>query len=160
MASRTGQALACFRIGDPDGRFPIFDTEGARLYPGRWNTPASPVLYASEHYSTALLEKLVHLNGVMPANQHYVRIAIPGGTSREEFREADHPGWDGRNESICKAAGEEWYRNGRSAILIVPSIPARLDRNFLINLQHRDARGITHEAPIPVAWDDRLFSGR
>ena len=51
-AYRTDRVLTCYRIGDPDGEYPIFDTEGARLFPGRWNTPASPMLYTSEHYST------------------------------------------------------------------------------------------------------------
>jgi RES domain-containing protein len=53
---RSDRVLRCYRIGDPDGAFPIYDSEGARLYPGRWNTPTSPVIYTSEHYSTAMLE--------------------------------------------------------------------------------------------------------
>ena len=154
---RTDRVLTCYRIGDPDGEYPIFDTEGARLFPGRWNTAASPMLYTSEHYSTALLEKLVHWNSVLPANQHYVRITIPNGTAYDVFDPARHPGWDGRSESICKAVGEEWYASGRSAVLMVPSIPARLDRNFLINLSHAEARGIAHDLAVPVWWDERLF---
>ena len=59
------RVLKAYRIGDPDGRYPIYDATGSRLYPGRWNTPASPMLYTSEHYSTALLEKLVHGSGVL-----------------------------------------------------------------------------------------------
>jgi RES domain-containing protein len=159
VAYNTDRVLTCYRIGDPDGQYPIFDTEGARLFPGRWNTPASPVLYTSEHYSTALLEKLVHLNGVLPPNQHYVRITIPKGTSFETFQAEQHPGWDGRSESVCKSVGEEWYASGRSAILMVPSIPARVDRNFLINLQHPEARAMTRDLPVPVWWDERLFGG-
>jgi RES domain-containing protein len=31
------RVLTADLIGDPDGDFPIFDAEGARLYPGRWN---------------------------------------------------------------------------------------------------------------------------
>jgi RES domain-containing protein len=53
----TGQTLAqilkCYRIGDPAGAYPIFDATGSKLYPGRWNTPGSPMIYTSEHYSTA-----------------------------------------------------------------------------------------------------------
>jgi RES domain-containing protein len=144
-------------IGAPDGEYTKLDNQGGRLIPGRWNTPASPMLYTSEHYSTALLEKLVHWNSVLPANQHYVRITIPNGTAYDVFDPARHPGWDGRSESICKAVGEEWYASGRSAVLMVPSIPARLDRNFLINLSHAEARGIAHDLAVPVWWDERLF---
>lgn len=154
---RTDRVLTCYRIGDPEGRFPIFDAEGARLYPGRWNTPTSPIIYTSEHYSTAMLEKLVHANAVLPPNQHYIRVTIPNGTSYEVFQPENHPGWDGASEAICKAFGEAWHRGARSALLLVPSIPARIERNILINPEHPDAKGIAHELPEPVWWDDRLF---
>lgn len=157
---KTDRVLTCFRIGDPDGEFPIYDTEGSRLYPGRWNTPASPMIYTSEHYSTAMLEKLVHSNGILPANQHFIKIRIPNGTSYEIFRPEKHPGWDSRNESVCKQFGQQWYEETRSALLIVPSIPARVERNFLINLDHPEADSIDYELPEPVWWDKRLFSGR
>jgi len=156
-AQKTDRVLTCFRIGDPNGEHPIYDSEGARLYPGRWNTAASPLIYASEHYSTAMLEKLVHANAVLPPNQHYVRITIPNGVSYEVFQTAKHPGWDGKSEDICKGFGEAWCLEQRSAILLVPSIPARLERNNLINPAHSDAVKITHEMPEPVWWDDRLY---
>jgi RES domain-containing protein len=154
---RTDRVLTCYRIGDPDGAFPVYDSEGARLYPGRWNDAASPIIYTSEHYSTAMLEKLVHANMVLPANQHYIRITIPSGVSYENFQPAGHPGWDARDESICKAFGQGWYDRGRSALLLVPSIPARVERNILINPIHPHAKRITHEPPEPVWWDERLY---
>jgi RES domain-containing protein len=159
-AQKTDRVLTCYRIGDPDGAFPIYDAEGARLYPGRWNTHGSPIIYASEHYSTALLEKLVHANLVMPANQHFVEITIPNGTSYEVFQTAAHPGWDSRNETICKTFAQDWYAQRRSALLIVPSMPARVERNFLINPTHPDAAAITHNLPEPVWWDERLYARR
>jgi RES domain-containing protein len=154
---KTDRVLTCYRIGDPDGAFPVYDAEGARLYPGRWNTHTSPIIYTAEHYSTALLEKLVHTNLVMPANQHFIEITIPNGVSYEIFQTAEHPGWDSRNETICKSFGRQWYEEKRSALLIVPSIPARLERNFLVNPAHPDARAITHTLPAPVWWDERLY---
>src|SRR3546814_12254040 len=91
---------------------------GARLYPGRWNTAASPIIYTSEHYSTAMLEKLVHANTVMPANQHYIRITIPNGVSYEVFPTATFSGLDGTRGDICKTFGEAWFAAGRSALLL------------------------------------------
>lgn len=155
---RTDRVLTCFRIGDPGGAYPIYDSEGARLYPGRWNTPASPVIYTSQHYSTAMLEKLVHSSSILPPNQHYIRITVPNGTSYEVFRAEAHPGWDGKREEVCKAFGEAWYRERRSALLMVPSIPARIERNILVNPLHPDAAGITYDLPEPVWWDDRLYA--
>lgn len=104
-----------------------------------------------------MLEKLVHAGGILPPNQHYIRITIPNGVSYEIFQTARHPGWDAKNESICKIFGEAWYDQRRTAVLLVPSIPARLERNILINSHHPDAAAITHELPEPVWWDGRLY---
>lgn len=150
--------LICFRIGDPNGSYPIYSSEGSRLYPGRWNTPTSPIIYTSEHYSTAILEKLVHGSGLLPKNQHYIRITVPPPVSYEVFQPAAHPGWDGPREDICKDFGDAWYKEKRTAVLLVPSIPARLDNNVLINPEHDEAKQITFELAKPVWWDARLFS--
>ena len=151
------RTLKAYRIGDPQGRYPIFDATGSRLYPGRWNTPASPVLYTSEHYSTALLEKLVHGSGVLPPNQHYIEITIPRGVTYEVLNPAALPGWDEARGQASKRFGEAWQQGGRSTILIVPSVVARLDSNVLINLDHADAAKITHGLHQPVWWDQRLY---
>jgi RES domain-containing protein len=154
---RTDRILTAYRIGDPDGVHPIYDSEGARLYPRRWNTPASPIIYTSEHYSTTMLEKLVHASSVLPPNQHHIRITIPNGTSYEIFQTAAHPGWDGKDEGLCKAFGQTWFAERRSAILLVPSMMARVERNILINPLHPDAAEITHELLEPVWWGEQLY---
>ena len=157
IAQTTDRILLCYRIGDPHGAYPIYDATGARLFPGRWNTVKSPLIYTSEYYSTAMLEKLVHANSVIPPNQHCVRITIPIGTSFEVFQPTSHPGWGSKSETLGSAHGDAWFKEQRSAILIVPSIPARIDRNFLINPGHPDAAAITHDLPYPIWWDERLF---
>lgn len=99
---QTDRLLTAYRIGDPDGAHPIYDSEGARLYPGRWNTPLSPVIYTSEHYSTAMLEKLVHASSVLPPNQHYIRITIPNGTRYEIFRPPHIRAGTGRTRDFAR----------------------------------------------------------
>lgn len=133
------------------------DSEGARLYPGRWNMPASPVIYTSEHYSTAMLVKLVHANSVLPLNQHYIRITIPHDVRYKIFQPAAYPGWDGKDEGLCEMFGQAWFAERRSAILIVPSMVARVERNILFNSRHPDAAGITYELPEPVWRHERLY---
>ena len=158
MGQPLDRVLTCYRIGDPEGEHEIFSAEGSRLFPGRWNTRFSPLIYSSEHYSTAMLEKLVHSSGVLPPNQHYVRITIPPPLTYEVFQPEAHSGWDGPHETICKTFGEAWFREKRSVALFVPSIPARLERNILINPAHSDFNKITWELPQPVWWDERLYS--
>jgi RES domain-containing protein len=151
------RTLTAYRIGDPAGAFPIFDATGSTIAPGRWNTPGSPVIYASEHFSTALLEKLVHGSGRLPPNQHFVEITVPRSLSYEVFSPAALPGWDTMPATVSKTVGEKWCLERRSAILIVPSVIARLDNNVLINPAHPEFAAITSGLHRPVYWDRRLF---
>jgi RES domain-containing protein len=155
---RLDRVLICYRIGDPDGRFPIYDAAGSRLFPGRWNAAEAPVIYASEYYSTAMLEKLAQGSGRIPPNQHHIRITVPNGISYEMVTRDTLPGWSDRDRLAAQHFGAAWARELRSAILIVPSYVARIERNVLINPRHDEARSITHELPVPVWWDERLFS--
>src|SRR5690606_22257013 len=79
------RTLTCYRIGDPEGAWPIFDATGSRVAPGRWNTARTPLIYASEHYATAMLEKLANGSGDLPPDQHYIEITIDAGVSYETF---------------------------------------------------------------------------
>ncbi len=155
---RLDRTLTAYRIGDPAGAYPIFDAAGSRLYPGRWNTRVSPMIYASRHYSTAMLEKLATGSGDLPANQHFVEIVIDAGVSYEVFSEAHRPGWDSAEASVAKAYGEAWLLAGRSAILLVPSYVARMEQNVLINPAHPDFPRIRPRLATPVWWDERLFA--
>ena len=151
------RVLRCYRIGDPAGSYPIFDATGSRLYPGRWNTPGCPVIYASEHYSTAMLEKLVHGSGRLPPNQHFVEITVPNGLTYEVVTPHHLPGWDDTLAGVAKAYGERWHQERRSVLLLVPSIVARIESNVLINPEHPEFGRVTHGLHQPVWWDGRLF---
>jgi len=154
---RLDRTLFCYRIGDPAGEFPLYDARGSLRYPGRWNDSDTPVIYASEHYSTAMLEKLAHGNGRLPPNQHYVAITIPRGTTYELVTKDHLPGWDTLEPSVSREFGSIWVKEERSAILLVPSYVARIERNVIINPAHGDAGGIEAGLPEPVWWDRRLF---
>ena len=82
------RVLTTYRIGDPDGAYPIFDATGSRIAPGRWNTADSPLIYTSEHYSTAMLEILANGMGRLPANQHFIQVTVPNGVSYEMLNPA------------------------------------------------------------------------
>lgn len=108
------RTLTSFRIGDPNGAYPIFDATGSTIAPGRWNTPGSPLIYTSDHYSTALLEKLVHGSGRLPPNRHFVEITLPVGLSYEVFSAPALPGWDSMPATVSKDFGERWCSERRS----------------------------------------------
>ncbi|MGR3434041.1 MAG: RES family NAD+ phosphorylase [Shimia sp.] len=156
---RLDRTLAAWRIGDPGGLYPIYDATGSTIALGRWNDAATPVIYAAEHYATALLEKLVHGSGRLPPNQHAVRITIPPGTSYEVVTKDALPGWDAMPPGPSVAHGVAWARERRSAVLLVPSVVAREERNVVINPAHPDTARIEHSLHEPVHWDRRLFGG-
>ena len=156
-AQRLDRVLTAYRIGDPNGKFPIFDATGSKLFPGRWNTRACPMIYAAQHYSTALLEKLVHGSGALPPNQHFISITIPNGVRYESLDPAFLPDWAHIGCVTAKAHGDAWQRARRSAILLVPSELARMEQNILINPEHADFGAITCSLHQPVRWDQRLF---
>ena len=157
MPQQLDRTLVCYRIGDPKGEFPIYDARGSAVFPGRWNDASTPVIYASEHYSTAMLEKLVRGSGALPPNQHFIAITVPKGTSYEVVTKDHLSGWDTLEPAASREFGARWVREGRSAILLVPSYVARIERNIVINPRHAEAGSIETRLPEPVWWDQRLF---
>ncbi|NWH07608.1 MAG: RES domain-containing protein [Alphaproteobacteria bacterium] len=152
------QSLEVFRIGDPKGRFPIWDAIGSTVFPGRWNSGSSPVIYAAQSYSLAMLEKLAHLNGILPDGQHYVRAILPAKLSILTVTPALVPGWDSDPPVAARRLGDRFVAEGLSAVLRVPSFVARIEWNFVINPRHPDFGMITTFMPEPVWWDERLFA--
>ena len=84
----------------------------------------------------------MHWSGSPPANQHYVKITIPAGTSYEEVFDHQLPGWHDSSRTVARQFGHGWYVQQRSAILLVPSFVARLERNVIINEQHAESGSI------------------
>jgi RES domain-containing protein len=149
--------MRVFRIGDPAGRFPIFSGEGAALTEGRWHVKGQEVIYASANYSTAMLEKLAHYNGVVPPNQHFIEIEIPAGSAYEAVTKDSLPHWDAPNSPQARAHGSTWLEEKRTLILIVPSFVAREEQNVLINPRHADFPKVEPSLEKPVWWDERLL---
>lgn len=156
-ARRLTTTLHGYRIGDPNGRYPIFDSTGSSFYPGRWHSTSTPVIYASEHYATAMLEKLAQSNGILPSNQHWVKLTFPKRLTYEQVTPSSLPGWDTNMPSVSVDFGMRWYREQRSAILIVPSYVARVEKNIVINPHHPQFNLIRCSEAERVIWDERLF---
>lgn len=155
---RLPEPMTAYRIGDPRGAYPIYSADGARRIDGRWHRKGQAVIYASEHYSTAMLEKLVHYSGALPKGQHFITVTIPAGTTYESVSVHSLPGWERSDGAVARTFGAAWLGEARSAILLVPSVVARMERNILINLAHPDAAAIRSTLEEPVPWDERLFA--
>jgi RES domain-containing protein len=135
-----------------------FSGEGARLYGGRWNSPGVTVVYASESRALAALENLVHLNP--PVTFQYVAIPVEFDGSWVETiaRRALPADWtDEPPPPSTKAIGDLWVNEGRSAVLVVPSVIVPGEANFLLNPGHRDFRKIRIGKAERFAFDPRLI---
>lgn len=152
------EPLTAYRIGDPDGQHPVYSAEGARRVQGRWHRQGDRVIYVAEHYSTAMLEKLVHWNGALPPNQHFVTITIPAGLTYEIVTPDILPDWHRPDGEAARRFASNWYDEVRSVILLVPSVVARMERNVVINADHAEFSKIKPGLETPVWWDERLFA--
>jgi RES domain-containing protein len=151
--------MRIFRIGD--GRHSLWDGMGAALMGGRWNSPGRPMIYGSLSFACAMLEILAHANiGRIPATHRFVIAEVPDGVSVERHAaESLPPGWDAEGGSVARQFGDAWLDQARSAVLLLPSVVARLEWNALVNPGHPDASRLGISEPECVIWDKRLFDG-
>lgn len=156
MAFQYSGPLRAYRIADR--RHKILDGAGAFQFGGRWSSPGRRVIYASLSYAGAMLEKLVHAGtGSVPKNQVAVEIRVPEAVQIEEVTAADVPGWDRPDLVASRRYGDRWLEERRTAVLVVPSVVSRRDRNVLISQDHAQFPLVTVSPPEPVIWDRRLF---
>lgn len=155
MVSRLRSGLTAYRIADR--RHALFDGRGAQMFGGRWTSPGNRVVYASLSFAGAMLEVLAHANiGRLPRHHVSMTMEMPKGMAVEEGKARDVPRWECADLRAARRCGDDWLERGHSAMLIVPSVVTRTDRNVIINLDHADARRIRLGRPQPVVWDRRL----
>ena len=160
MPSHPSGPFTAFRIAE--NRFALLDGGGAYLFGARWSSAGRQVIYGGLGFAVALIEKLVRSRlGKVPKDHHFAEIFIPATVTAEEVGATDVPGWARVDYRATRAYGDAWYDSGRTAVLIVPSVPAMgLERNVLINQRHPQFQDLTHGDPRPVIWDARLFAAR
>ncbi len=151
--------LHCWRM--VKGRYAgeAFSGEGARRFGGRWNSPGVPVVYCAEHASLAVLEVLAHLEAVSLLASYLFFRARFEDTLMESLEETVLPP-DARAypaPAALKALGDGWAREGRSAVLSVPSAIIPHERLFLLNPRHPDFQRVQVEGPLSFALDPRLI---
>ena len=150
--------MEAYRVGS--GRFPLFDGAGAAASDtSRWNSRGRHVIYAAEHYATALLEKAAQFSSVrLPRSLRFIRITIPDAVTVEEVRVQDLAGWDADDRRASQRFGNEWYDARRSLILVVPSLAAPgLERNVLINQRHPQFKRVKSTDPQPLSCHPNLL---
>ena len=136
------------------------DGEGAYRYGGRWSSPGIRLCYTSEHQSLAMLEYFVHLDKDDPPTDLVLAIAeIPDELTRTRvdlrklpvnWREAAAP-------PELARLGDEFAQKGEHCVLLVPSVLALSENNYLINPAHPDYKRIVVREVEPLSYDPRMF---
>ena len=142
-----------------DSQQRTFDGEGARLFPGRWNSAGVPVVYASEHLSLAALEILVHVRiDQLRVAFHAFEITIPDELIEHLPGERLPRRWDaGAITRATREFGSTWARESGSVALSVPSVVIRQERNVLLNPLHPAMRKVEIARPTRLRFDERLL---
>ena len=77
--------------------------------------------------------------------------------SYEVLDPAHLPAWADPLATDAKSYGEHWQLSKRSLLLIVPSVVARMEHNFLFNSAHPEFPRVRCGLHHAVWWDARLF---
>lgn len=134
-----------------------FDGVGAMRSGGRWNSRGARMVYASASISLAALETLVHLNPPMPL-RYAVLSATFDARLVETYDRLRLPlDWTDEPPPLStQAIGDRWVKEGRSAVLEVPSVIVRAECNYLFNPAHPDFRKVDLGTPERFVFDPRL----
>lgn len=137
-----------------------FDGEGAYRYGGRWSNPGTRLSYTSEHQSLAMLEYFVHLDKDDPPDDLVLAIAeIPDAVTRATITVRELPANWRAPLAPAKLArfGDEFAQRQDHCVLLVPSVLAPHENNWLINPEHRDYKRIIIRGLEPLSYDQRMF---
>ena len=107
-----------------------------------------------------MLEYFVHIDPDDPPRDLVLVAAdIPASVSRTSLSTKQLPPHWRANPPPPELAGigDHFVRDGRRAILIVPSAVAVTETNWLINPRHADSRRIRVLPAEPFAYDERLL---
>ena len=129
--------------------------EGGLLIEGRWHFRGTPIVYCTDHPSTALLEILVHATRyTVPDYYQLLEIEVPDDI--ETFAPTIAMNWD-RDTDETRRIGARFIAEGIFALMNVPSVIMPKARNFLLNPAHRDASRVQITETYRYQFDSRLI---
>ncbi|OLL33137.1 hypothetical protein BTH42_04140 [Burkholderia sp. SRS-W-2-2016] len=134
---------------------------GAALAGGRWNPRGMRVLYTCCHASTAVLEALVHMAGLLPAGGFFlVTLDVPDAAFEAAYQPQLPSDWDDltRDPPSVAEIGRRWLEAGEQLAMVVPSVVCPSDANLLLNPMHAEMANVRVISKEPFKLDPRLFS--
>ena len=142
-------------------RYEPWDTTGAKLRGGRWNSPGNGVIYTSSTLSLACLEVLVHIRDpYLVPDLNYCRIEFPNHCVERWPFEADTARSQAilDSEVLSREFADGWLGGegeGSGPVLAVPSVVARQEWNYPINPSYRLYSKIRWSSPLKFRIERR-----
>ncbi|HBY63503.1 MAG TPA: hypothetical protein DEH78_27070 [Solibacterales bacterium] len=136
------------------------DGEGSYRFGGRWSSTGTRLAYTAEHLSLAMIEYFIHIDADDPPKDLVaVTVEIPDSVSRTSVSPKQLPANWRQSPSPPEIAeiGDRFIRERKAAILIVPSVLAPAESNWLINPQHPEFSRIRLRSTEAFDYDSRFF---
>jgi RES domain-containing protein len=134
--------------------------DGGMRASGRWHTRGRRVVYSSESPAAALLEILVHFEidvRDLPTRYRLLKLRVPDALVVEDLLAPDLPTDWLEHTDDTRAIGDRWLKEGRSALLRVPSAVVPETFNVLLNPGHAHAARVEVVQVTEHAIDPRLL---
>jgi RES domain-containing protein len=120
------------------------------------------VVYASTSLALAAVETFVNLEpNLRPADLVSIEGAIPDAVEIGRLPpEAPPEKWEQTRDEGLRRFGDDWIREWKSVVLLVPSAAIRGEWNILLNPVHGDFPKIQFRDPMPFEFDLHTCFGR
>jgi len=108
-----------------------------------------------------MLEYFVHLDKDDPPGDLVLAVAeVPDDLARERVDVGDMPvNWrESAAPPELARLGDEFAQRGEHCLLLVPSVLAPDENNWLINPEHHDYKRIERHDVEPLSYDPRMFA--
>lgn len=133
---------------------------GASLYGGRWNSPGHSVVYTASSLALAFVGIIPGLRkNVVPKGFVSLYISISNNVSKKEIKLDDFPlNWQKeRTSHWFIETGNQWLRERKELLLMVPSVIIPEEKNILINPHHPEIEKVDIQIIKPFHVDSRFI---
>lgn len=126
---------------------------------GRWNSEGKKVIYCSESIPLAFLENMIRRQGIGFNHDFKIMIIAIPGNLKITFINTNSlgEGWRSFTDySQCQTMGDQWYNEGKTLLLKVPSAVLPESYNYVINTLHPHFKKVKLAGVTDLIPDDRI----
>jgi RES domain-containing protein len=130
--------------------------EGGLYADGRWHLRGTPVVYCSDHPSTALLEVIVHFRRFKLPDT-YQLLRIEAGDEVRVHAPESPANWQ-TNLEVTRELGSAFVSANADPLMRIPSVVMPQAFNYLLNPAHPDATQFKILQSWRYPFDSRLLT--